>query len=192
MENVVAVAGFFECGLLLSRLKGGKAAEIATNLAIRKTGGAGGNWKIIDEQQSSSVTKQVNGFSCGQACIGMLLNDRKIDATQEAISKIVGDGPTYEAQLASALNKLDSSSSYQWRGAGVAADDYGTLQGLSSTGSWSAQLWEKGNKIGHWVIVDGLDDADRVMIRDPWNATKYKMDLSGFQDTWTGYSVWRQ
>jgi ABC-type bacteriocin/lantibiotic exporter with double-glycine peptidase domain len=48
----------------------------------------------------------------------------------------------------------------------------------------------KKNKIGRWVVVDGLDDAGRVMIRDPWQATRYKMDLPEFQNTWTGYSVW--
>ncbi|WP_425562158.1 papain-like cysteine protease family protein [Litoribacillus peritrichatus] len=37
--------------------------------------------------------------------------------------------------------------------------------------------------MGHWVVVDGLDDAGRVMIRDPWQATKYKMDMTEFQNT---------
>ena len=155
-------------------------------------GGAGGNWQVLDEVADPSVIKQVNDLSCGQACVGMMLGDRKISASQDVIAKLAGDGPTYEAQLASVLNKLDSSNSRQWIGAGVDAEDIETFQGLSSTGSWGAQLWEKGNKIGHWVVVDGLDDAGKVMVRDPWQATKYKMDLTEFQNTWTGYSVWGQ
>jgi filamentous hemagglutinin len=131
-------------------------------------------------------------MSCGQACVTMMLGDRKISATQDVISKLAGNGPTYESQLATVLNKVDSSSTRQWIGAGVDAEDIGTFHGLSSTGSWAAQMWEKGNKIGHWVVVDGLDDAGRVMIRDPWQATRYKMDLPEFQNTWTGYSVWGQ
>jgi filamentous hemagglutinin len=53
-------------------------------------------------------------------------------------------------------------------------------------------MWEEGSSVGHWVIVDGLDDAGRVMMRDPWQATSYKMDVGAFQQRWTGYSVWRQ
>ncbi|VAW83086.1 hypothetical protein MNBD_GAMMA12-2297, partial [hydrothermal vent metagenome] len=51
-------------------------------------------------------------------------------------------------------------------------------------------MYEKANKVGHWVVVDGFDNVGRVMIRDPWKATKYKMDLQEFQKTWTGFSVW--
>jgi filamentous hemagglutinin len=61
--------------------------------------------------------------------------------------------------------------------------------GLSSTGSWIAQLWDKGNRIGHWVVVDGTDDAGCVLIRE---ATQYKMKLEIFQETWNGFAVWGQ
>ncbi|MEX2337251.1 MAG: cysteine peptidase family C39 domain-containing protein, partial [Aquisalimonadaceae bacterium] len=173
--------------------EGLEGARQSQNVATNKNvGGAGGNWNVIDEVADSSVIQQVNDLSCGQACVGMILGDREINASQEVIAKLAGDGPTYEAQLASVLNKLDSSNSRQWIGAGVDAEDVGTFHGLSSTGSWGAQLLEKGNKIGHWVVVDGLDDAGRVIVRDPWQATKYRMDLTEFQNTWTGYSVWGQ
>jgi filamentous hemagglutinin len=159
---------------------------------VKNLGGAGGNWRVIDEVADSSVVKQLNELSCGQACVSMMLGDRKISATQDVIAKLAGNGPTYEAQLASVLNKVDSSGARQWIGAGVDAEDLATFHGLTSTGSWAAQFWEKGNKVGHWVVVDGLDDTGRVMIRDPWQATRYKMDLQDFQHTWTGYSVWGQ
>lgn len=79
-------------------------------------GGAGGGWKVIDEVVDPSVVKQVNSLSCGQACVEMMLGDRKINASQSVISKLAGDGATYEAQLASVLNKLDSSDSRKWVG----------------------------------------------------------------------------
>jgi filamentous hemagglutinin len=82
-------------------------------------------------------------MSCGQACVTMMLGDRKISATQDVISKLAGNGPTYESQLATVLNKVDSSSTRQWIGAGVDAENIGTFHGLSSTGSWAAQMWEK-------------------------------------------------
>jgi hypothetical protein len=51
---------------------------------------------------------------------------------------------------------------------------------------------DKGNKIGHWVVVDGIDETGIVLIRDPYEATKYKMNLKNFQKTWNGFAVWRQ
>jgi filamentous hemagglutinin len=122
----------------------------------------------------------------------MMLGDREIIASQEAIAKILGDGPTHEGQLASALEKLDTSNSGTWMGSGVNPDNVTSIYGLSSTGSWVAQLWDKGNKIGHWVIVDGVDADEQVLIRDPWEATQYQMDLKNCQQTWNGYAVWRQ
>ncbi|MEY9331841.1 hypothetical protein ABH911_002152 [Pseudomonas protegens] len=95
-------------------------------------GGAGGDWKVIDEVVDPSVVKQVNSLSCGQACVEMMLGDRKINASKSVISKLAGDGETYETQLASVLNKLDSSGSRNWVGSGVDADDIGTFHGLSS------------------------------------------------------------
>ncbi|WP_370058391.1 hypothetical protein [Pseudomonas protegens] len=41
-------------------------------------------------------------------------------------------------------------------------------------------------------MVDGLDSGGRVMIRDPWKGTSYKMDMKEFQGTWNGCSVWGQ
>jgi len=41
-------------------------------------------------------------------------------------------------------------------------------------------------------VVDGLDSGGRVMIRDPWKGTSYKMDMKEFQGTWNGYSIWGQ
>ncbi|MDT9645167.1 hemagglutinin repeat-containing protein, partial [Pseudomonas sp. JV245A] len=170
--------------------KGGGTDGLLTSEKV--LGGAGGNWKVINEVVDPSVVKQVNSLSCGQACVEMMLGDRKINASQNVISKLAGDGATYETQLASVLNKLDSSGSRKWVGSGVDADDIGTFHGLSSTGAWAAQLWERGSKIGHWVVVDGLDSGGRVMIRDPWKGTSYKMDMKEFQGTWNGYSIWGQ
>ena len=167
--------------------------DISVSLADNdKIGGAGGKWPVINEIAEPSVIQQVNRLSCGQACVRMILSDRKINVSQEVIAKILGDGPTYEGQLARALQKLDTSDSGTWMGAGVDPDHIASIYGLNSTGSWVAQLWDRGNKIGHWVVVDGTDDAGLILIRDPWEATKYKMDFTDFQQTWNGYAVWGQ
>ncbi|PYY87110.1 hypothetical protein DNK59_11305 [Pseudomonas sp. TKO26] len=74
--------------------KGGSIDGLSTS--EKTLGGAGGNWKVIDEVVDPSVVKQVNSLSCGQACVAMMLGDRKINASQSVISELVGDGETYE------------------------------------------------------------------------------------------------
>ncbi len=53
-------------------------------------------------------------------------------------------------------------------------------------------MWDSGDKIGHWVVVNGVDDAGRVLIKDPFNETRYKMSLDSFKDVWNGQAVYKQ
>jgi hypothetical protein len=147
------------------------------------------SWPVIDEALDPGSIKQLNNLSCGQACSEMLLRDRNIFVGQEDLMELVGKGTTYEKQLAQALNEVDISSSGRWTGLGV---DSGieSIHGLNATGSWAAHM-RGTSSTGHWIVVDGFDDAGRVIIRDPWQATRYKMNLSDFQQRWTGFSVWR-
>lgn len=41
------------------------------------------------------------------------------------------------------------------------------------------------------IIVDGFDDEERILIRDPWASTKYKMDIEEFLNYWTLFAVYR-
>lgn len=41
------------------------------------------------------------------------------------------------------------------------------------------------------VIIDGLDSAGKVIIRDPWRpGTKYTMDWEDFIQHWMGDTIW--
>ena len=48
-----------------------------------------------------------------------------------------------------------------------------------------AELRELGARLGHLVIIDGVDDQERVLIRDPWHGTSYKMTKIEFINYWT-------
>lgn len=52
-------------------------------------------------------------------------------------------------------------------------------------------MWEPGNGIGHWVVVKGVDDAENVIIYDPYQGSKYMMTEQNFKDVWNGYSVFK-
>lgn len=53
-------------------------------------------------------------------------------------------------------------------------------------------MWEKGEKIGHWVVVKGSDKNGKMIIHDPWHGTSYKMTRDEFTNHWTGGVVYEQ
>lgn len=96
--------------------------------------------------------------------------------------------------MASVLNALNSTSSHCWVGAPLSipgASNIQLIEVLNTTGSWAAMLWEYEKTIGHMIIVDGFDDEERILIRDPWAGTSYKMDIEEFLDYWTLFAVYR-
>ncbi len=48
---------------------------------------------------------------------------------------------------------------------------------------------EFGNRVGHMVVVDGLDVTGLVLIRDPWEGTRYKMNIDEFLKVWNQIAV---
>ncbi|EAS1759772.1 hypothetical protein BH012_15250 [Salmonella enterica] len=82
------------------------------------------------------------------------------------------------------LNKFD----FGWKGTGV---EHFSFHALNKTGSWGAMMWEPGNGIGHWVVVKGVDDAENVIIYDPYQGSKYMMTEQNFKEVWNGYSVFK-
>ena len=153
--------------------------------------GAGGNWPVIDEISDPSVIQQQGDLSCGIACGQMLLKDRKINIESADIEALTGT-PVSSQGLASALNLLESDQSRQWEGGPLKLPGPARTtrsETLNTTGSWSAMLWETSAGIGHLIIVDGLDDLGYVLIRDPWEGTKYKMTQDHFCQYWTTEAI---
>ena len=151
--------------------------------------GAGGNWRVIDEVIDLKVVKQQDDLSCGPACAEMLLTDRKININQDIIASQTGV-PVDSRTLASVMNTLDQESYRQWLGGCLTipgATDSQLLDTLNNTGSWAALLREFRPvvKLSHVVIIDGIDDARYILIRDPWEGTRYKMRKDDFLYHWT-------
>ncbi|HBE19945.1 MAG TPA: hypothetical protein DEG17_04735 [Cyanobacteria bacterium UBA11149] len=155
--------------------------------------GSGGNWRVIDEITDSTVIKQQDKVSCGHACAEMLLKDRGIDdVNQSRIADETGV-PVNTKSLGIALNKLDYSGSRVWLSGSVAIPEatYSEIiDVLMSTGSWAAILWEPLADLGHMVVVDRLDNRGKIQIRDPWMATRYKMDREEFINYWNLQAIY--
>lgn len=157
--------------------------------------GAGGNWPVIDEVLDPEVVQQQNDLSCGSACGEMLLKKRGINNISQATIANQAGVPVTCRNLANVLNTIDFPEGIQqWVGGPLAipgATDSQLFETLNNTGSWAALLWEVGAGIGHMVLVDGLDEAGYVLIRDPWDGTSYKMRKDDFLKYWTTQAVFR-
>ena len=159
------------------------------NTDVINIAGAGGHWPIIDEVVDSTIVRQKKVSACGPACGEMLLRDRNVVISQSQI----GEDLTDAKGLSDALNQLDDSGCL-WKGGALSlpgGDIQALFTTLNNTGSWAAMMWETGNKVGHWVVVDGLNLKGRVLIRDPMHGTKYKMSYEDFLDYWTEYAVYK-
>ena len=156
--------------------------------------GAGGKWKTFNEQKDSTVVPQENDLSCGAACGKMLLKQRGIEVEQEQI-RIATGSPTWSEKLASVMNQFNPSDRGEWKGGylnipGATAQQ--VFLSLCTTGAWIAELREPLKKIGHFVVVDGVDEQDQPFIRDPWDGTRYTMELEEFLQHWSQQGIfWR-
>ena len=157
------------------------------------SGAAGGSWRVIDEVFESNVVLQQDNLSCAPACGEMLLKERGInDITQAAIAAETGV-PVDVRYLALVLNRLAPSKTGVWRGGNFGvepAEMLTLLERLIAKGSWAAEMKEFGNPIAHLVVVDGFNEAGRLLIRDPWNGTRYKMEKEEFLNYWNTRGVY--
>ena len=157
--------------------------------------GAGGKWKTINELKDSTVIQQINDVSCGAACGEMLFKNKGFDIEQEQLLALAGS-PTWSEQLAYAMNQFIPSEDGEWKGGYfkiIGATSKQVFLSLCTTGSWIAELREPLTKMGHFVVVDGIDEQEKPIIRDPWDRTRYKMDTEEFLKYWSQQGVfWKQ
>jgi len=119
---------------------------------------------------------------CGPACGEMLLKELGFDILQE----LIGKGLISPEGLAKMLSKL---TGFNFKGGLVGKDAF---KALNSFGSWIAMMKDIGHgSMAHWVVVDGIDDMGRVIIRDPWEGTKYFMKQSDFFKHWLEIAVFK-
>ncbi len=153
-------------------------ADCAGWRIVEWPGGAiGGNRYVIIDEQAGGATLQTGEESCWAACIEMITNGRLKQAdliakygenakTPERVQAILG--PDWVAGVPEATGLTDEQ----------------LVDALSELfGPWIARMGSS-SKLGHYVIVDGVDDAGLVMIRDPAQGTSYRMAMADFLLEW--------
>jgi hypothetical protein len=154
---------------LLLMVQGDEERLVASEDSIAKV-----QWPVLNERPSADVVQQLDENSCASA-IGEMLSKGKI-SQQELISKM--GSPGFPEKLAPLLGP-------GWKG-GYVGPAY--LNDLLKRGSWGAEFKEYG-RMGHMVVIDGLDNAGNFVIRDPAKATRYEMTRDDFLNMWTGRAV---
>jgi filamentous hemagglutinin len=156
----------------------------------RSAVGKGGDWPVLNERSAPDVVRQSRQTSCACAA-GEMLSDGKLTESQ-LIAAMMADeeGGANMLDLAKQLGP-------EWRGHRVSA---GSLDAVMQRAPFAAELREpalatdsyRRAPLGHTVVVDGLDEAGNLRIRDPQHGTRYEMMRSDFLDVWTGGAVWRR
>ncbi|MBX3287828.1 MAG: hypothetical protein KF855_00660 [Acidobacteria bacterium] len=156
------------------------------SLIVIKQIGSGSSWRVIGEISDNSVVKQLTPYSCVAAVGEMLLRDRGIIVSQEAIIDIIGQ-PSDIVRLAAFLNKVDANEDGKsWNGLIVQRK---ALSVLIGSGQFGAVIRD-GSPLGHLVLVKEADD-NKLVIYDPWDATSYKVSLFEFFRHWNGEVIFR-
>ncbi|GEM_PF-2345723 len=138
--------------------------------------GSLGDWQKIDEKFDASITKQINDASCVSAIGEMLAKHYGLKTNQQEILDNIGDWAN-SAYLSDFLNTKETKKDVEWIG-GFFDDDEQRIIGISKTTKVWGVFLRKGSAIGHAVLIDGVDENDLIIIKDPFDKTTYKMEAT--------------
>ncbi|MBA3991986.1 MAG: hypothetical protein C0469_00570 [Cyanobacteria bacterium DS2.3.42] len=150
-------------------------------LRITRKAGKGGDWPVLNERPSPDVVRQATPEGCVAAVGEMLSEGRFVQ------SELFPEVRTIPEELARKLGP-------EWISKFVNDKEsaFGELQRRGK--AWGAELHDTffhRIKMGHMVVVDGIDEVGNVVIRDPQDATRYEMTRQDFMEYWTARGVWR-
>jgi Calx-beta domain len=200
MVDVIPVGRLFNKGKALFR----KASEAElpphkNPSVVKLVSGGSGKWAKVagSEVIDPSIIRQIHSVSCAPTCAAMLMRERGVVAFQSALAvrQRTIETSLFEMQkLADAMNDIEKSKA--WRGASVDifTNPRSVFNTLNTYGSFTVSLKTWDMPIAHNVVIDGLDAAENVIIRDPETCTKYLVSWSVFVEAWergAGASIWR-
>jgi hypothetical protein len=152
-----------------------------SKVTAAEAGASSGNWNVIRETfDAPGVVKQFHPLACGSAMAEMLLADRGIFVSQQDFAARIG------AMLSSTKHIEFGLGAYQegWQASQVAKSSFSML---NRGGSWGAMM--RVDEGCHWVVVDGLNEAENLLLRDPIGSM-IEMSQAEFLKHWTSDAVW--
>lgn len=153
-----------------------------TRTAERLAGGTYHKYKFFDEVPAPDMVRQFSEDSCVSAC-GEVLSGGKL--TQRELIELI-DAPADPADLGRQLKRV-LEGDWECKYAKNVFQDL-----MEKNLPWAAEIYPPHpTDISHLVLVDGFDELGNLVIRDPWEATRYKMTREEFfENAWTGRAVY--
>ncbi|HEY9774858.1 MAG TPA: hypothetical protein V6C81_13935 [Planktothrix sp.] len=190
LEGIAALkaAGTPEAEAALSAIQNRveKVGSILAKCEKEETGeflraGKGGDWPVLNERQSPDVVQQIELNGC-TAAVGEMLSEGRL--SQVHLYEKAEDIPEW----------MTPHLGREWKCHSFVKKEPRLNMLLDQGRAWSAELKEPFSREvepGHMVVVDGLDEAGNLMIRDPKQATRYEMTRADFLEAWTSRSIYR-
>ena len=143
--------------------------------------GKGGDWPVLDERPSPDVVRQTSDDSC-------------VAAVGEMLSKGTLKQADLYNQMVTIPEKLADVLGLDWKGGLIPERNIEKAFDIfvRSERPWGAELRDEFYHrvgMGHMVVVDGIDEAGDVMIRDPQHGTRYEMTRETFMKHWSHRAV---
>lgn len=137
--------------------------------------GALGSWEKKEVEVDKSITLQKDG-TCVAAVGEMMANYHGLDLTQDEIIDAINAWSNAD-WLAKFLNSKETRIGVKWIGGGFLPENLPYIKGISeSTKVWAVMLRD-GETAGHAVLIYGIDENDLILIKDPFDQTRYKMTI---------------
>jgi filamentous hemagglutinin len=153
--------------------------------------GSVGDWQKIDERFDSTITKQINDGSCVAAVGEMLAKHYGLKTNQQEILQDIGAWSNSFALSEFLVSKETRKGVERFGGGWDPELDERYVLGVSQKSVWGVML-RKGNPRGHAVLIDGVDENDLIIIKDPFDQTTYKMEAKELYDVLSEFVLRRR
>jgi hypothetical protein len=149
---------------------------------MASTAGAGGGWPTIGETPGGAVG-QITPLSCVAACAEMVSDGDLLQSELVSTKEM----PWSLSGLAAELQEKQPGEGWQF-----SSPDPGVPALLQQLGKQSVGVADLKSGMPHAVVVEGLDAAGNIVIRDPWDGgSTYTMATQDFENNFMGHMVWK-
>lgn len=157
------------------------------NLEFNQLLRAGLSNKYLNMRASDDVVLQIHPDACVSACAEMATKGEF--SQKELVAKFDSMSPTGKVNCRGSLVELPLLIGEKWSFKFISQAE--AMSHISSRVNWIAEFKVFGEG-AHVVMVDGMDSAGNLMIRDSGIGKRYELKVSDFLQYWNGNAVFEK
>ena len=157
------------------------------NLEFNQLLRAGLSNKYLNLRASDDVVLQIHPDACVSACAEMATKGEF--SQKELVAKFDSMSPTGKVNCRGSLVELPLLIGEKWSFKFISQAE--AMSHISSRVNWIAEFKVFGEG-AHVVMVDGMDSAGNLMIRDSGIGKRYELKVSDFLQYWNGNAVFEK